>query len=273
MPDVFISYSRQDRPLAEAIAADLGSRGFEVWWDIDLLGGEDYRKKTQGVIERARSAIVIWSRRSVESEWVIGEASAARERKILIPVCVDGATPPLDFRPLNTIDLSGWLPGDPLPDMLIKALSEKCGREFNRPPGVAAANDASGARFSRMVARSWYSDFECLLFSFMAQGFATVLTNIPLAIHHEELAWQLSAGIALLTSTISAAIIMRPAVMKKRLPVAMAWLAVAILTGVAGYFVVLALWQILSINEFLTFVGFWSLGLVFLLDVARRSAQ
>jgi hypothetical protein len=87
------------------------------------------------------------------------------------------------------------------------------------------------------------------------------------------LAWPLSTAIALLTSTISAAVIMRPAIMNKRLAIAMPWLAVAILTGVAGYFVTLTLWRVLSINEFLTFVGFWSLGLVFLLDAARRSAQ
>jgi hypothetical protein len=29
---------------------------------------------------------VIWSRRSIDSQWVINEAAAARERNVLVPV-------------------------------------------------------------------------------------------------------------------------------------------------------------------------------------------
>lgn len=270
MSEVFISYSRQDQPLAEAIAAQLAALGVAVWWDRELLGGEDYRKKTAGIIARAAVAIVIWSRRSVESEWVIGEASAARERKILIPVNSDGAVLPLDFRALNTIDLSAWTPADRLPDVLVKAVCEKTGRPFAR--SAATAGEAGLGRLSKSVARSWYADFECLLFSLIAQGFASVLTNIPLAIHQEKIALVFSAAIAAINGTITAAVIMRPALAGKRLGVAIPFLAVAVLTGVAGYFVTALLWKMLTINEFLTFVGFWSLGLVLVLDVARKSA-
>ncbi len=157
MPDVFISYTRPDQPLAKAIAAELAALGVEVWWDQELLGGEDYRKKTAGIILQAAVAIVIWSRRSVDSEWVVGEASAARERKILLPVNADGVQPPLDFRSLNTIDLTGWAPGDRLPDMMLKAVCEKTGRPFSR--GAPAAAEQGFQRLSKMVARSWYADF------------------------------------------------------------------------------------------------------------------
>ena len=270
MSEVFISYSRQDQPIAEAIAANLARRGIEVWWDRDLLGGEDYRKKTAGIIARAAAAIVLWSRRSVESEWVIGEASAARERKILIPVNIDGAPPPLDFRPLNTIDLSQWIPGDRLPDMLVKAICEKTGRPFTA--GAPAPREVGVERLSKAVARSWYADFECILFSLIAQGFASVLTNIPLAIHQQQLALPASVAIATATSTITAAVIMRPAISGKRLGLAAPWLGVAVATGVVGYFMTALLWKTLEVNEFMTFVGFWSLGLVLVLDVARRAA-
>jgi hypothetical protein len=270
MSEVFISYSRHDQKLAEAMAAQLVARGIDVWWDAELLGGEDYRKKTAGVIARASVAIVLWSRRSVESEWVVGEASAARERKILLPVAIDDATPPLDFRPINTIDMTGWAPGDPLPDALVKAVCEKTGRPF--APAGAAPAEAGFGRFSRTVARSWYADFECLLFSMIAQGFASVLTNIPLAVLQDKLHPLGAAAIAASTSTISAAVIMRPAIASKRLGVAAAWFAVASALGVAGYYLTAVLQATLSGDEFLIFVGFWALGLVLVLDLARRAA-
>lgn len=270
MSDVFISYSRQDQPLAEAMAAALAAQGLDVWWDRALLGGEDYRKITADVLARVPAAIVLWSRRSVESEWVIGEASAARERKILIPVNCDGAPLPLDFRSLNTIDLSRWIPGDALPEMLVKAACEKAGRPY-APAGARAAPQGIG-RVSNELARSWYADFECILFSLIAQGFASVLTNIPIAIHQDRINIYAGAAIAALNGTITAALIMRPAIAGKRLGVAAPWFAVAVAVGLAGYFLTALLQRTLSINEFMTFIGFWSLGLVIMLDVARRSA-
>lgn len=271
MPDVFISYSRKDRPVAEAIAAQLSRLGLDVWWDRDLLAGEDYRKKTAGVISKVAVTIVIWSRRSVDSQWVVGEASAARERRILLPVSIDGVTPPLDFRGFNTIDMSSWIPGDTLPAMLLKAIGEKADRHLAAEP--AAAPKEGLGRFSKIVARSWFADFECLLFSFIAQGFASALTNIPLAIHQHKLSTEAAVGIAVLNAVVTAAVIMRPALVTKRLAVAAAWFALAVAIGVAGYFVTGALWSTLAIGEYLTFVGFWALGLLLVLDAARRAAD
>ncbi len=270
MPDVFISYSRKDRSVAAAIAAQLTQLGLDVWWDRDLLAGEDYRKKTAGVISKVAVTIVIWSRRSVDSQWVVGEASAARERKILLPVSIDGVTPPLDFRSFNTIDMSSWIPGDPLPAMLLKAIGEKAQRSL--PDGFQAAQQVGLRRFSKIVERSWFADFECLLFSFIAQGFASALTNIPLAIHQHKLSAAAAIGIAVLNAVVTAAVIMRPALETKRLAVAAAWFAVAVAIGVAGYFVTGALWSTLAIGEYLTFVGFWALGLLLVLDAARRAS-
>ncbi len=120
--------------------------------------------------------------------------------------------------------------------------------------------------------RSWYADFECLLFSLIAQGFASVLTNIPLAIHVEKLTVLGAFAIATVNSVVTAAIIMRPALTGKRPGVALPWFAIAVLTGVAGYVMTSTLWQALQLTEYLTFVGFWSLGLVLVLELARRAA-
>lgn len=42
MIDLFISYARADRDLAERLANELTSRGLLVWWDRQLLGGDDF---------------------------------------------------------------------------------------------------------------------------------------------------------------------------------------------------------------------------------------
>lgn len=270
MPETFVSYSRKDRPVAEAIAAELSRLGFEVWWDRDLAGGEDYRKKTAGIIAKVSATIVVWSRRSVDSEWVIGEAAASRERKILIPVSIDGTQPPLDFRSLNTIDMASWAPGDPLPETLVRAVCDKTGRAYAQNLTPGAGNPET---LRKLVSRSWYADFEALLFSFIAQGFAAVLTNIPLAIHADKLPTAGALAISAVNATVTAAVIMRAPLAGKRLSVAIPWFAVAVAVGVAGYLTTRALWSVLELAEYLTFVGFWSLGLVLVLDVARRAAQ
>ncbi len=267
MPEVFISYSSKDRDVAAAIAKELTRHNIEVWWDTELLGGENYRNKIAQVIAKAPATIVIWSKSSTESEWVVGEASAARERKTLIPVQIDRSVLPLDFRNLNTIDLSAWVAGEPLPDMVLKAICEKTDRIFTPEKHI----HQSGSSLPRSFTRSWYADFECLLFSLIAQGFGSCVTMIPLAIYTEKLHMALAVMIAILNATITAAIIMRPALSPKRLGVAAAWFAIAIATGVAGYFLTLSFWRILPLNEYLVFVGFWSLGLIIMLDVARRA--
>jgi hypothetical protein len=166
--------------------------------------------------------------------------------------------------------MSSWAPGDPLPAMLLKAIGERTDRNLTAQP-QAAPQEGIG-RFTKMVARSWFADFECLLFSFIAQGFASALTNIPLAIHQHKLSGAAAVGIAVLNAVVTAAVIMRPALVTKRLAVAASWFALAIAVGVAGYYVTGALWSTLAIGEYLTFVGFWALGLVLVLDAARRAA-
>jgi len=48
MADVFISYSKADRAVAEALAADLKARSFDVWWDFELYAGDDFHDMIRG---------------------------------------------------------------------------------------------------------------------------------------------------------------------------------------------------------------------------------
>ena len=130
MPELFLSYGHDDRDVSAALAGEFARLGVDVWWDHDLLAGDSYRDRITEILARAQAVIVMWSRRSVQSHWVIGEATAAVERQCLIPVSVDGEKPPIEFRQLHTIELAGWMPGDPLPAELVRAVSGRLGRDL-----------------------------------------------------------------------------------------------------------------------------------------------
>src|SRR6185295_268696 len=103
--DIFISYAREDRDVAGKVAEALTQRGFKVWWDWELIGGDNYRFKIREVIGEAKKSIVLWSRHSIMSAFVIDEASEAKKHGKLIPVSIDGSDPPFGFGDLHTIAL------------------------------------------------------------------------------------------------------------------------------------------------------------------------
>lgn len=106
--DVFISYGSRDRHAAQALATRLEDAGYSVWWDREIRAGDNYERVIERAIEQARCVVALWSRSSVESDWVRAEARDGLEREILVPASIDGTRGPLLFRSINTVDLSGW---------------------------------------------------------------------------------------------------------------------------------------------------------------------
>ena len=90
MTDVFISYSRPDRALAQSLADELTAKGLVVWWDSELLSGEDFRAAILAHLRLAKAVIVIWSRQAVSSRWVCEEAEEAAQALKLIAVGAPG---------------------------------------------------------------------------------------------------------------------------------------------------------------------------------------
>jgi hypothetical protein len=84
--DIFISYASEDRDEARLLAAFLEAEGYSVWWDTSLLAGDTFRKIIMTELGRARAAIVIWTERSINSDWVQSEAGRAHADHKLIPV-------------------------------------------------------------------------------------------------------------------------------------------------------------------------------------------
>src|SRR6516165_3854593 len=109
MNEVFISYARPDRKLAAGLAGVLEERGYSVWWDRELVAGQEFDATIRRVLDSCRAAIVIWTHASVGSRWVLGEAETAASKRKLIPVLADDLAPeelPIGFRALHTVTLS-----------------------------------------------------------------------------------------------------------------------------------------------------------------------
>ena len=109
--DVFISYSKQDRAIAEALASRLTNTGHSVWWDTNLVGGDQFRQVIVEELNAAKSVIVVWTPNSVKSEWVASEAQRAAAQKKLVPVKLPGLPvhdipPPFDT--YHMVDLAAW---------------------------------------------------------------------------------------------------------------------------------------------------------------------
>ena len=70
MPDIFLSYNREDQPRAKLFAEGFERAGLKVWWDVGLTPGEAYDQVTEKALKTAKAVVVLWSSRSVESRWV-----------------------------------------------------------------------------------------------------------------------------------------------------------------------------------------------------------
>ena len=140
MADIFISYAREDREYAHALAEICLGRGWTVWWDRKIPVGKSFSEVIESELQAARSVIVVWSSRSVTSEWVQNEAADAAERRILIPVLVEDVRIPLEFRRIQAARLIGWKPGDNQPELddLFSSLATLLGLPVPRAAGSIA---------------------------------------------------------------------------------------------------------------------------------------
>ena len=108
MTDVFISYAREDQPVARMVATEVIRLGYQVWWDEDLPAHVRYGDVIAERITGAKAVIVLWSRHSVASEWVRAEADRGREARKLVQTALDPTPPPMPFNQIQVASLAGW---------------------------------------------------------------------------------------------------------------------------------------------------------------------
>lgn len=113
--NVFISYSQNDKELAEWLANGLKEAKHQVWFDKwSLRAGDNLLAKIEAGLKGADALIVIVSKASLRSKWVMKEYSAlalaladisGRELRT-IPVLVDGSSMPDYLARYRYVDLT-----------------------------------------------------------------------------------------------------------------------------------------------------------------------
>lgn len=108
MADIFLSYASEDRDKAGKIAALLEASGWSVWWDRRIPAGRTWRSVIQEALTNMRCMVVLWSKNSVDSEWVKEEAEEGRALGKLVPIMIERVMPPLGLRGIQAADFADW---------------------------------------------------------------------------------------------------------------------------------------------------------------------
>jgi hypothetical protein len=155
MPDVFISYAREDRDRAQLLAEALQTRGWSVWWDRKIVAGQAFDDTIEQQLQTAKSVVALWSRHSIGSEWVRNEAGLASERDVLVPALIDDVKQPLEFRRRHAADLTRWRgdPADPEFQGLCEGIAAKTrGPASPRQPGIPPFTRREARDYRRIAA-------------------------------------------------------------------------------------------------------------------------
>ncbi len=108
MADIFISYSSEDKSIVKQIAGLLENKGWTVWWDRQIPIGQKYDTVIENELHKASCVLVVWTKRSISSEWVKNETSDAAQKGTLVPVVLEQVDIPLAFRRIESAMLIGW---------------------------------------------------------------------------------------------------------------------------------------------------------------------
>lgn len=185
MPDVFISYNREDRDRAGVIANALEAEGFSVWWDAALRAGETYDEVTEQNLRQAGAVVVLWSKRSSNSKWVRAEATVGERSSTLVPALIEDCERPIRFELVQTADLRHWRGdrNDPhwrafMQDVRT-AISKRSARQQPAPAQVVTSQDASieTTFWNSIKDGADRSDFEAYLKRYPNGYFAALAQN------------------------------------------------------------------------------------------------
>ncbi|MBI1188505.1 MAG: TIR domain-containing protein, partial [Alphaproteobacteria bacterium] len=118
VPDVFISYKREERARCERIASKLRALGLDVWFDAKLEAGKNFDREIEASVAKSKAVLVLWSANSVDSQWVRNEAGFGLKYEKLVAARLSACDLPLAFSAVHYEDLfdpnfqdddAGWL--------------------------------------------------------------------------------------------------------------------------------------------------------------------
>lgn len=109
MPEIFLSYSREDAEVADWVEQTLVAAGYEVFRDVSSMGvGVHFPTELDAAVRRADKVIGLWSAGALQREWVVKECTVALRQGKLIPVALSGLDDndvPLVFDGVNRFTL------------------------------------------------------------------------------------------------------------------------------------------------------------------------
>jgi formylglycine-generating enzyme required for sulfatase activity len=112
--DIFLSYPRTDRIRAETIVAAFRRLGYDVWWDADIMAGQEWTATIGRELDAAAVVVVLWTRQSVrqtvdEPNYVIREAHYALDRaKPILGLRLEKCQLPFPFTTVQCVDVFEW---------------------------------------------------------------------------------------------------------------------------------------------------------------------
>jgi TolB protein len=107
MTSIFISYDRDNKPFIQELAGKLRRVYDEVWFDQDLLGGQNWADEIRQQIARNDIFIFMLSAESIQSQYCKLEFDEARKlKKPILPVKINTVEPPDFLHEYQYVDMS-----------------------------------------------------------------------------------------------------------------------------------------------------------------------
>ncbi|HND89363.1 MAG TPA: toll/interleukin-1 receptor domain-containing protein [Saprospiraceae bacterium] len=142
---VFLSYSHEDRPLAQFLSQELKSHDLEVWTDEQINPGEIWDNAILNALRSSDIYLPLLSFHFMDSDWNIAEVGAAYGMdKDILPVLLSGdlKVMPFKFREYQFLDARSMGKYE-LASKVLELIAQKPSRHTK-----SAGKSESASRFS-----------------------------------------------------------------------------------------------------------------------------
>lgn len=194
MADIFLSYARRDREVAEKVKAALEEAGLSVFFDVEGLdGGDVFPDVLDREVKSAGAVISLWSQHSLSRPWVKQECSIGLKRRCLIPLTIEALGEldvPVAFEGVQQIDFTGFHGRTDTSEWhrLMRSLSRTLGRpeladgaEPARKAPIAEKAKATPARGASKTRAPWLIFAAVALVAIAAIGVRQYFSENPVA--------------------------------------------------------------------------------------------
>jgi ABC-type multidrug transport system ATPase subunit len=190
--NVFLAYSRADQIRARPVITGLERLGFSVWWDVESIPvGVDWERFLTDQVAVAQCVVVLWSRNSVQSRWVLYEAEFTVRRNVLVPAFIEEVELSSMFNRFNTARLVNWSGRTDDPEF--KRLVAAIRRMIETAPGAPEQT-----RIYKESQRSVELRAEELFQRNLRSEFVLEYVDLDGALFHDRLSWNVTPGINVL---------------------------------------------------------------------------